>query len=69
MPLMKTAQVPHIVGARPGVQQDGVHASRLVQFAQSTATPTEHVSTGSRNLLKQNSAALVQKKKPVFLVE
>ena len=68
MPLMKTAQVPHIVGARPGVRQDGVHVSRLVQFAESTATPTEHVSAGSRNLLMQNSAALVQRKKQVFLV-
>ena len=66
--LMKTAQVPHIVGARPGVRQDGVHVSRLVQFAESTVTPTEHVLTGSRNLLKQNSAALVQRKKQVFLV-
>ena len=46
LPLMKTTQVPHIVGARPGVRQDGVHVSRLVQFAESTATPTKHVSTG-----------------------
>ncbi|KAL5475805.1 hypothetical protein EMCRGX_G025663 [Ephydatia muelleri] len=65
MPLMMTARVPHIVGARPGVRQDGVHVSRLVQFAESTATPTEHVSIGSRNLLKQNSAALVQRKAQV----
>ena len=43
IPLMKTAPVLQFVSARPGARQDDVLVSRLVRFAVSIATLTEHV--------------------------